>query len=55
MRVIGGMFAARRRVDRSAMLDRRKYLLNYAFLANSGILAVAIFRWYDATHITVRL
>ncbi len=52
---IGGMFIAMRRIDRSAIPDRRKRLLNYALLAGITILAIVIFRWHSATCVDASL
>ena len=43
------MFLAMNRIDRSAMSDRKKRLLNYALLAGIAILAVVIFSWHSVT------
>ena len=49
------MILAMRRIDRSAMLDSRKRLLNYALLAGIAILAIVIFRWNRATDMATSL
>ena len=52
---VGGMFLAMRRLDRWAMPDRRKRLLNYALLAGIAILAIVIFRWHSAAYMAASL
>ena len=52
---VGGIFLAMRKIDRSAMPDRRKSLLNYALLAGIANLAIVIFRWHSATYMAASL
>ena len=49
------MFLAMNRIDRSAMPDRKKRLLNYALLAGIAILAIVIFRLHSVTYMATGL
>ena len=52
---VGGMFLAMNSIDRPAMPDHKKRLLNYIVLASIAIQVIVIFRWHSVTYMATGL